>query len=317
MNLAAIDIGTNSTRLLISRFENEKFIPLIREMQITRLGKGIKDSGSILDESAKNTIKVLKKYKKLINKFDVKNYRAVGTSVLRRAVNKDNFISKTFVETGLSIEVINGLEEAKLSFNGVVKSLILTKKIFNFDKILVVDIGGGSSEFILGDTNFNILKSTSLDIGSVRLTEDFIHNDPPSKNEINFLRNFIKNTLSYNLKDFIKYNIEDDYKNLTIIGLAGTFSSLASISINLKKYSMDKLNYLPLEFNKINDIFFNLCKLNLHERKKVIGLDPARADIIIGGTAIVIEVLNYFKKEKIFVSENDILDGIIYSLINF
>jgi exopolyphosphatase/guanosine-5'-triphosphate,3'-diphosphate pyrophosphatase len=317
MNLAAIDIGTNSTRLLISRFENEKFIPLIREMQITRLGKGIKDSGSILDESAKNTIKVLKKYKKLINKFDVKNYRAVGTSVLRRAVNKDNFISKTFVETGLSIEVINGLEEAKLSFNGVVKSLILTKKIFNFDKILVVDIGGGSSEFILGDTNFNILKSTSLDIGSVRLTEDFIHNDPPSKNEINFLRNFIKNTLSYNLKDFIKYNVEDDYKNLTIIGLAGTFSSLASISINLKKYSMDKLNYLPLEFNKINDIFFNLCKLNLHERKKVIGLDPARADIIIGGTAIVIEVLNYFKKEKIFVSENDILDGIIYSLINF
>ena len=317
MNLAAIDIGTNSTRLLISRFENEKFIPLIREMQITRLGKGIKDSGSILDESAKNTIKVLKKYKKLINEFDVKNYRAVGTSVLRRAVNKDNFISKTFVETGLSIEVINGLEEAKLSFNGVVKSLILTKKIFNFDKILVVDIGGGSSEFILGDTNFNILKSTSLDIGSVRLTEDFIHNDPPSKNEINFLRNFIKNTLSYNLKDFIKYNVEDDYKNLTIIGLAGTFSSLASISINLKKYSMDKLNYLPLEFNKINDIFFNLCKLNLHERKKVIGLDPARADIIIGGTAIVIEVLNYFKKEKIFVSENDILDGIIYSLINF
>ena len=311
MNLASIDIGTNSTRLLINSFNNGIFTPLIREMEITRLGKGIKDSGNILKENADATIKTLKKYKYLIDKFKVEKYKAIGTSALRRASNSRFFIDKTFQETGLKINVISGIEEASLSFNGAVKSLISVKRIKVPKKVLVVDIGGGSSEFIFGDTDFNILRLKSIDIGCVRVTEDFLHTDPPLQSEIELLNNFIKKRLANKLQDFYK---DDDF---IILGLAGTFSSLASISIKLKKYKMDKLNYLPLELEKIIIIFNNLCKLNLNERKKVTGLDPERADIIIGGIAIAKEIINYFKKEKIIVSENDILDGIIYSLINF
>jgi exopolyphosphatase/guanosine-5'-triphosphate,3'-diphosphate pyrophosphatase len=311
MNLASIDVGTNSTRLLISSFNNGTFAPLIREMEITRLGKGIKDNGDILKENADATIRTLKKYKHLIDKFKVEKYKAIGTSVLRRASNSRFFIDKTFQETGLKINVISGIEEASLSFNGAVKSLISVKRIKVPKKVLVADIGGGSSEFIFGDTDFNILRLKSIDIGCVRVTEDFLHTDPPLQSEIELLNNFIKKRLANKLQDF---NKDDDF---IILGLAGTFSSLASISIKLKKYKMEKLNYLPLELKKINIIFNNLCKLNLNERKKVTGLDPKRADIIIGGIAIAKEIINYFKKEKIIVSENDILDGIIYSLINF
>ncbi|MCL4386038.1 MAG: Ppx/GppA family phosphatase [Cyanobacteria bacterium] len=311
MNLASIDVGTNSTRLLITSFNNGIFTPLIREMEITRLGKGIKDNGDILKENADATIKTLKKYKHLIDELKVEKYKAIGTSVLRRASNSSFFIDKTFQETGLKINVISGIEEASLSFNGAVKSLISVKRIKVPKKVLVVDIGGGSSEFIFGDTDFNILRLKSIDIGCVRVTEDFLHSDPPLQSEIELLNNFIKKRLANTLEDF---NKDDDF---IILGLAGTFSSLASISIKLKKYKMEKLNYLPLKLKKINIIFNNLCKLNLNERKKVTGLDPKRADIIIGGIAIAKEIINYFKKEKIIVSENDILDGIIYSLVNF
>ena len=311
MNLASIDVGTNSTRLLITSLNNGTFTQLIREIEITRLGKGIKDNGNILEENADATIKTLKKYKNLIDKFKVEKYKAVGTSALRRASNSSFFIDKTLQETGLKIDIINGKEEANLSFNGAVKSLISVKRIKIPKKVLVADIGGGSSEFIFGDTDFNILRLKSIDIGCVRVTEDFLHSNPPLQSEIKLLSNFIKKRLANKLKDF---NTDDDF---IILGLAGTFSSLASISIKLKKYEMEKLNYLPLELGEINIIFDDLCKLNLNERKKTIGLDPKRADIIIGGIAIAKEIINYFKKEKIIVSENDILDGIIYSLIKF
>lgn len=311
MNLASIDVGTNSTRLLITTLNNGIFKTLAREMEITRLGKGIRDTGNISDENSSLTIETLKKYKLLIDKFKVKKYKAVGTSALRRASNSSVFIDKTFKETGIKLDIISGIEEANFSFNGAVKSLISSGKFEIPPKLLVADIGGGSSEFIFGDSDFNISGVKSVDIGCVRETEDFLRSDPPAKQEIMLLREAIKEKMEEEFSGF--------YKNeeFIILGLAGTVSSLAAMSINLKKYKMEKLNYLPLELEKIKMIFKNLCKLTLNERKKVAGLDPKRADVIIGGIAIVIETLYFFKKDRIIVSENDILDGIIYSLVNF
>jgi len=311
MNLAAIDIGTNSTRLLISRYTNGKSKTLIREMQVTRIGKGIKDSGSISEEHELLTIKTLKRYRSLIDKFKVEKYLAVGTSALRRAANPNEFIKKVFNETAIKLEIISGLKEAEFSFNGAVKSLNLPQNIKIPEKLLVADIGGGSSEFILGDKDSNILLIKSLDIGCVRASEDYLLSDPPEKQEIMLLNKIVKEKIEEALVDFKKY------EDFIIFGLAGTISTLASISLNLKKYKMEKINYLALDLKRIKTIFESLCKLTVDERKKVTGLEPKRADVILGGIAIVIKVLEYFKKDRIIVSENDILDGIIYSLTIF
>jgi exopolyphosphatase / guanosine-5'-triphosphate,3'-diphosphate pyrophosphatase len=308
MNLAAIDIGTNSTRLLISSHENGEIKTLIREMNITRIGKGIKETGNISEKQGLITLKTLKKYKVLIDKFKVKKYLAVGTSALRRSVNSCEFINKVFKETDIKLEIISGIEEAEFSFFGSVKSLNLHLNIEMPQRILVVDIGGGSSEFILGDKDNNITLIKSIDIGSVRAAEDYLQSDPPSKNERMILNRTIEKKVEEALSDFKKYN------DFIILGLAGTISTLASISLNLKKYDMERINYIKLDIKKIKNIFKNLYKLSLEERKKVIGLDPKRADVILGGIAIVIKVLEYFKKDSMIVSENDILDGIIYSL---
>jgi exopolyphosphatase/guanosine-5'-triphosphate,3'-diphosphate pyrophosphatase len=311
MNLAAIDIGTNSTRLLISSYTDGKIKTLIREMKITRLGRGLKDTGSISEEQALLTIKTLKKYKSLIDKFKVEKYLAVGTSALRRADNRSEFIKKAFNETAIKLETISGPQEAAFSFNGAVKSLNLQQNIKIPQKVLVADIGGGSSEFILGDKYSNILLIKSIDIGCVRATEDYLQSDPPQHQEIMLLNKIIKEKIEEALADFKKF------EDFIIIGLAGTISTIASITLNLKKYKMEKINYLKLDLKIIKTIFKNLCKLSLDERKKVTGLEPKRADVILGGIAILIKVLEYFKKDKIIVSENDILDGIIYSLAIF
>lgn len=311
MNLAAIDIGTNSTRLLISSFANGKFKTIQRKMEITRIGKGIKDSGDISEEQARITINILKKYKSLLDKFKVEHYFAVGTSALRRAINCKEFIKKIFDEAEIKLEIISGLKEAEFSFYGAFKSLKLQKNLKIPEKILVADIGGGSSEFILGNKYSGIILAKSLDIGCVRSSEDYLKSDPPQKQEIMLLNKKINETIK---KDLIAFKAHEDF---ILIGLAGTISSLASIALKLKKYEMEKINYYQLDIKKIKDIFENMCDLRLKDRKKVTGLDPKRADVIIGGIAIVIAVMEYFGKDKIVVSENDILDGIIYSLPNF
>lgn len=313
MNLASIDVGTNSTRLLITCFKKDIFIPLIREMEITRLGKGIRETGNISNESAELTVNTLTRYKSLINKFNAERFKAVGTSALRRAKNSSDFINQVFDKTGIKIEIISGEKEAEYSFNGAVRSLVASDKIIIPEKLLVVDIGGGSSEFIFGRKDFKFFKIKSIDIGCVSTTENFLKSDPPAADEIMFLRSSIKEKLKKELVNCFK----NDNDEFVILGLAGTISSLAGISIGLKKYEMEKLNYLTLDLNRITEIFDMLCGLNLEQRKKIPGLDPKRADVIIAGIAIVLEVMTYFKKNEIIVSENDILDGIVYSLVNF
>ena len=308
MNLASIDVGTNSTRLLISSYINGEIKTLVREMHITRIGKGLKGSGILSEKNELLTIKTLKRYKLLIDKFKVKKYLAVGTSALRRAGNSSEFVNKVLKETAIRLDIISGSKEAEFSFNGSVKNLNLLQNIKKSQKILVVDIGGGSSEFILGDAGSNIFLAKSIDIGCVRLSEDYLQSDPPESQEVILLNKAIKEKIEKSLTDFKKY------KNFIIIGLAGTISALISISLGLKKYNMEKINYQTIDIKKIKIIFENLCNLSLAERKKITGLEPKRADVILGGAAIVIKVLEYFKKERIIVCENDILDGIIYSL---
>ncbi len=314
MKLASIDIGTNSTRLLIADYSKSKFVPLERKMTITRLGKDLEQNNVILDDSAERTLDVVSDYCSLIKSYNIEKYRAVGTSTLRKASNSDWFISYIYKNSGIKVDVISGEEEASLSFYGSVREMNLKSSYFKkkySGSILVVDIGGGSTEFILGDSSCNLKFIESINIGCVNLTERFIVNSIPDKGSLNRMHHYIKNSL----KEVIGKIIQQ--YPISIVGVAGTITALAAIDLGLKKYDSKKIHRHVLSFKKIEGIYKNLCSLSLEERIEITGLDPKRVDVIIGGTAIVTEVLRLLKSNEIMASEKDILDGIIYSLIDF
>ncbi len=325
MKYAAIDIGTNSTRLLVTLAEKNAegsimAVPIFREMKITRLGKNLSQTKKINSVNAFSTVEVLKEYQKLLKSYNVAKYRAVGTRVLRLAEDSDEFIHRVFNETGLNVEIISGKKEAALSFYGAVRGLghgnfskISRKPAAGQQKsknILVVDIGGGSTEFILGkpaEGKINYLDS--VDIGSVALSEKFLSDAKPDNSSIVDLLHFIEDKLKNTLEKISRTGFD------FMVGLAGTVSSLAAIDLKIKKYNREKIHTYVLHRKKVVDIFNRLCLTDLETRKKITGLEPARADIIIGGTAILLKILEMLDIESFIVSENDILDGIINGLL--
>jgi len=305
MKIAAIDIGTNSTRLLISELKNSLFHTLEREMEITRIGKNLKISGKISSGSAQAVSNILKKYKVLLENHGVTRYRAVGTNAVRKAINSKWFISYIKESTGIKIESITGEEEAYLTFYGASRSLDIPKSI------LVIDIGGGSTEFILGNNGPEINMVESLDIGCVNLSEEFIKDEGPDKIELEKMHSYICNYISGTM------GLIGRRSDIAIIGVAGTITTLAAIDLGIEEYDSSRIHLHRLTGEKISGIYRRLCSVPLNERKKIRGLEPARADIIIGGTAILLEILRQLDKDSIIVSEQDILDGIIYTLAKF
>lgn len=321
MKLASIDVGTNSVRLLITEYKNNKFMTVKRCMQITRIGENLEKTGKISVNSTRKTLEVLSRFNHLIKEESVERIRAVGTRALRQASNSDWFLSDIYKKLGINIEIISGEEEAKLSLYGVIRELGInlirstisedSKNSIDKNKnILVIDIGGGSTEFILSTLKGQIISIESLNIGCVNLTEKFIGPDKPELDKLHNMEIFIRNKI----KDVIEKIKENKF--LFIIGLAGTVTTIAAIDLKLVKYDRDKIHYHVLSLKKINQIYANLCDLDLEERKDVVGLEPERADIIIGGISILLEIMES-SGGKIIVSENDILDGIIYTMVDF
>lgn len=314
MKLAAIDIGTNSTRLLITDYGNKEFFPLERKLEITRLGRGVAKNKTILKNSARKTLDVLSDYRRILMDYNVKKYRTVGTSAVREASNRDWFVSYIYENLGMRIDVISGREEAKLSFCGAVRSMDPNHPVCKPEAdevILVLDIGGGSTEFMLGDYNCNPELIRSVNLGSVSLTERFISSGKPDKGDLSKMRCYIANKFEKIVKKI------QTHKSLMLIGVAGTITTLTAIDLKLKAYDTEKIHGHVLNLEKIEEINNHLCRLDLRERKKMTGLDPARADIIIAGTQIVLVILEMLGRREILVSERDILDGIIYTLIDF
>jgi exopolyphosphatase/guanosine-5'-triphosphate,3'-diphosphate pyrophosphatase len=325
MKIAAVDIGTNSTRLLVSLAEESAegkiaFVPLLREMKITRLGKNLEQSGRISTANAALTIEALKEYQRLLKSHNVSKYRAVGTRVLRQAENSDEFVNRVFLETGLNVEIISGSLEAELSFSGAIKGFE-TYKIFGKTQktlggygtgknILVVDIGGGSTEFILGSVQEGTINYLdSVDIGSVVLSEKFLADSIPDDKSVMELLQFIEKKLKNTFEEISLAGFA------FMVGLAGTISSLSAVDLGLKEYDRDKIHGYILCRDRVLDIFKRFCSADLKTREKIRGLEPARADIIIGGTAILLKILEMLGLESLIVSENDILDGIVYRML--
>ncbi len=177
--------------------------------------------------------------------------------------------------------------------------------------VLVIDIGGGSTEFILGSLNGRIIFSESIDIGCVNLTEKFINYSKPAPEDLELLNNYIRDKIRKTIDEIPKNNF-----NL-IIGLAGTISTLAAVDLKLARYDRDKIHNHILKFDNIKLIYNQFCQVDMDSRKKITGLEEKRADIIISGAAILLEIMKMLGSDKILVSENDILDGIIYSILDF
>ena len=303
---ASIDIGTNSCRLLIVEVKEDNEIisfkkEIYKDLEIVKLGEDVNKNKFLMEEAIERTLKCLKKYRKIIDKYSIedKNIICFATSATRDANNRDYFIKKVYDETKIKINCISGDEEAYINFKGVVSSFDENFK----ENILVFDIGGGSTEFTLGNIN-GIKKEISLNIGSVRITEKF------------FLDNGIYNYCEENrikAKEWIKENLKEleDFKklNFTLIGVAGTTTTQVSVREKMEIYDSEKIHLSNLTSKEINDNL-NLFIKNIN-KQEIKGLDTKRKDVIIGETIILKEILEYFEKDFIIVSENDNLMGAI------
>lgn len=297
MKRASIEVGTNSIRMLIAEINDGKVNVIKKDLITSRLGDGIKNNR--LDQDAFiRGIDALSKFKNDIDQYDIEDIRVVGTSVLRDAENGTDFVKRVKNELDIDLEIVSGMKEAELIFKGV-------NSEYEFNNFIIFDIGGGSTEFIWKFQKDKEVNMKSIDMGAVRLSNNFISDRDGiiGKSLIDNMSFHIKKRLNEEL------NLKTNINNL--IGVGGTISSLASIMLKLEKYDSEALHNYILKYSDVNKILNILRKLDLKTRKKIKGLDKDRADIIIPGIVILLEVMKYLRSLKLRVSDYDILQGLL------
>lgn len=295
---AVIDIGTNSCRLFIAELENsnnQKIIKkeLVKKVEIVKLGEEVNKTHNLKSEAMSRTLACLKKYKEIASSYGIENIKAFATSAVRDAENRELFLNEVS-KLGIEIECISGKTEATLNFLG--NSLIFK------DRILVIDIGGGSTEFTLGkEKEIEFLQS--INIGAVRATEKFFSDNDYSKEKIEKCKNWIRKNI--NILKILKN------KNFKLIGVAGTATTQISVRDKMEIYDSNKVHLSILTLDQINENLALFLSKNTEERKNIIGLEEKRADVIIAGTLILQTILEELNQQKITVSESDNLSGAI------
>jgi exopolyphosphatase/guanosine-5'-triphosphate,3'-diphosphate pyrophosphatase len=303
--VAAVDIGTNSVRLLVAERDGGGQLHRIeRLMRITRLGQGVDASHRLAPEAIERTLAVLREYRDVIDRLGVDRVRATATSAARDAGNGAAFIEPATDVLGCAPEVLSGDEEGALSFRGATAELDAADGPF-----LVVDIGGGSTEFTFGSTSLDAV--LSCDIGCVRLTEKFLHHDPPEPDE---LAQCLSLTEVY-LHDVAR-EVAAPGDPKTFVGLAGTITTVAAVEQGLATYDREKIHHFRLTRAAAEDVFRTLATESREQRLGNPGLEPERADVIVGGTCVLVEIMRYYGFDECLVSEADILDGLVLSLLD-
>ncbi len=305
--VAAIDCGTNSTRLLVAdRGPDATLRTLDRQMRITRLGRDVDASGRLDAAAIARTVDVLREYREILDRHGASEIRMTATSAARDAANRDEFLDAAEAAVGVRPELISGTEEAALSFRGATAELDPAAGPF-----LVVDIGGGSTEFSYGASDADAEASISLDIGCVRLTEKFLAHDPVLPEELSNCLSVVEAHL-----DDVRGAIPELHRARTFVGLAGTVSTTAAVEIGLATYERDRIHHFVLTKHAVEDVFRTLATETLAERTDNPGLEPQRADVIVGGLCVLVQVMRRFGFDECLVSEADILDGLAMSLLD-
>lgn len=298
MKIATIDIGTNSMRLLIAEYKDGKLVNRKKYVNTTRIGQGVDKQGYITDEAIERNIKALVEFSNRCKGENCKKIYCMGTSALRDSKNKDKFINLAKDKTGINVDIISGEKESNLGFMGVLEGLEKAKDI------LVIDIGGGSTEFIIGNKD-GIRFSKSENVGALRMTEKFLHQDPINDNEFESMSNFIYEEVKSTLEYIKKHKV----KNL--VGIGGTITSLSAMNQELEVYSMERIHNSKISLSEIELILQNLKKMTLNDKKSLKGLQPKRADIIIAGVEILHTIMKNLEIKEITVSEYDNLEGLM------
>lgn len=292
--LSSIDIGTNSTRLLIAEKKSDASIFSLRmEERITRLGEGLGRQGYLSEEAINRVLQALKEYMKLIDDYKVQQVSMVATSAAREGSNKKFFLSAIQEKTGISCRIISGEEEAKLTFLGVISDLK------EYPNLLICDVGGGSTEFIMLKDN-KIIQKKSVPIGSRRLTEMFFHHNPVTEEEKNALIHYVNTRLPSSLTN-----------SLHCVLVGGTAATLAMMDCALPFFDEKKVHHYELVYSSIQHIVQSLSKFSIKERKALTGLHPERADVILAGAMVTEVILKRFRFPSAIVSIRDLLFGLM------
>jgi exopolyphosphatase/guanosine-5'-triphosphate,3'-diphosphate pyrophosphatase len=298
--VAAVDCGTNSTRLLVS----DGTRPLERLMRITRLGQGVDEHGRLAPEAIERTVEVLREYHTVIDRLGATSVRATATSAARDAANREDFFAAATEALGVRPELLPGDEEGRLAFQGAVGELDSADGPY-----LVVDIGGGSTEFIVGTTEAEGVAST--DMGCVRITEKFLHSDPPAPEELANAIGVVRDIL-----DDVERELPAVREARRLVGLAGTVTTMAAVEIGLPAYDQSRTHHFVLTHDAAEDVFRTLATEKRKDRVFNPGLEEARADVIVGGALILVTIMRAWGIGECLVSESDILDGLVQSQLS-
>jgi exopolyphosphatase / guanosine-5'-triphosphate,3'-diphosphate pyrophosphatase len=303
--VASIDIGTNTVRLLILETTPDGNLrELCQVSAITRLGKGMDTEKKILEDRMDETIFVLTNFRDECRKFEPLTIRVVATSAVREACNQDYFVSQVKKESGLEIEVISWEEEAELMLKGVLW------KLPNIEKdILIFDIGGGSTEYILVRGR-QIVSAVGTQLGTVRLTDQFISHHPINVNEYKVLETYLRKELKL-VKDQLL-----DFSPEVLVGTAGTVTTLAAIDGNVYPYDPEKVHGRSLTFKRVEELLEDLKKKSLDERVAMNTIEKGREDLIIVGGALVLEAMRIFECHLLRVSEHGLREGVVLDTLS-
>jgi len=302
VRVAAIDVGTNSTRLLVAEGLGEGFRSVERRMVITRLGQGVDERRVLAPDALQRTLATIADYAATCGELGVKKLRVTGTSAVRDAHNKEEFFDGVRTLTGTEAEVLTGEDEAAATFLGALSDLPQS------GSVLVVDIGGGSTEFISGRSQPERL--VSLNIGCVRMLEKHLHSDPPGSEELEALREEVRGEL-----DRVVEALEVP-AGARLVGVAGTVTQLAALKAGIPVYDPDVTHHAVLTHGDVRMLARRLESLTYAQRKRIKGLDPGRADVIVAGTEILLMVMEAFDMAEVLTSEKDILDGLVLQLLD-
>jgi exopolyphosphatase/guanosine-5'-triphosphate,3'-diphosphate pyrophosphatase len=306
--LAAIDIGTNTFRLLIGIVHydpdknNYSFKEIASDRRITRLGEGMHESGELSAEAMARGINALKDFSDIISANTVYQTSAVATSALRDAGNSSEFIRQVRDGTGLDINVITGEKEAELTASGILMDMVQP------ESLLMIDIGGGSTELIFTDNKRTSLMS--LNMGVVHLAAKYMKDDPPSADDLKRMEDEITGSLRQGTSELINRITPET----VLFGTAGTITALASMAQRLQAYDHDKIHNYRLTISRAKEIFSAISLLTSEERSKHIPFEPSRLDIIVPGTLILLKLMETFRFSDMIVSNYGLREGILIEL---
>jgi exopolyphosphatase/guanosine-5'-triphosphate,3'-diphosphate pyrophosphatase len=303
--VAAVDCGTNSLRLLVAEVDTQsrRLTDVARRMEIIRLGQGVDRTGRLAPDALDRMTAVLRDYADVIAKSGARPIRMVATSATRDADNSADFVHRVEEVLGVAPDVLTGVAEARLSFAGATAELPVSGAPY-----LVADIGGGSTELVLGAPGDQTPPAISVNVGCVRMTERHLHGDPPSERELAAATADIDAALD------AAAQVVPAGEARTLVGLAGSVATVVAIALDLPEYDSDRIHHARVRATDVHAVTRSLLGQTRAERAAIAVMHPGRVDVIGGGALVLDRIMSRFGFDQVLASEHDILDGIAWSL---